>query len=87
MSSFIGADGIDAAAGLTCRSADEAAVNRVMVAQAKRRIAVVDRSKFGVVAEWQICPVETCGLIITDSGLEDAALAPFTERNLEVRRV
>jgi DeoR/GlpR family transcriptional regulator of sugar metabolism len=62
-------------------------VNRVMVTQAKRRIAVVDRSKFGTVAEWQICPVETCDLIITDSALPDVMLAPFEERKLEVRRV
>jgi DeoR family transcriptional regulator of aga operon len=84
---FIGADGIDIAAGLTCRSPEEAAVNRVMVAQAKRRIAVIDCSKFGIVAEWQICSVETCDLIITDSALPDAALALFAERNVELRRV
>lgn len=84
---FIGADGIDAAAGLTCRNPEEAAVNRVMVTQAKRRIAVVDRSKFGTVAEWQICPVETCDLIITDAALPDAALIAFEERKLQVRRV
>jgi DeoR/GlpR family transcriptional regulator of sugar metabolism len=84
---FIGADGMDAVAGLTCRNPDEAAVNRVIVAQAKRRIAVVDRSKFAVIAQWQICPVEVCDIIITDSLVTESALAPFGERSSLIRRV
>jgi DeoR family transcriptional regulator, aga operon transcriptional repressor len=84
---FIGANGIDLSAGLTCHSSDEAAVNRAMVAQGKRRIAVVDRSKFGVVAGWQICPLEVCDLIITDSGAANETILPYTTRGLEVHRV
>lgn len=84
---FIGANGIDPSAGLTCHSADEAAVNRVMVSQAKKRIAVVDRSKFGIITDWQICPIEACALIITDSGATNEMIAPYTERGIEVHRV
>ena len=83
---FIGADGIDAAAGLTCRDADEAAVNRVMVTQAKRRVAVVDSSKFGIVAQWQICPAEMCDFIITDVLASDSALSAFKKMKLEIRK-
>ena len=83
---FVGADGIDAQAGLTCRSPDEAAVNRVMVTQAKRRIAVVDRSKFAVVAEWHICPLSLCETIITDTQISDETLADFGETRSRIQR-
>lgn len=76
---FIGADGIDARAGLTCRNSDEAAVNRVMVGQAKRCVAVVDSSKFGIVSEWQICQVAACESIVTDTGVSDKVLRGFAE--------
>lgn len=84
---FIGANGIEPSAGLTCHSPDEAAVNRAMVSQAKRRIAVVDRSKFGKIADWQICPIEACEMIITDSGVTDEMIAPYAKRGVKVQRV
>jgi DeoR family transcriptional regulator of aga operon len=84
---FLGADGIDPAAGLTCHSPDEAAVNRVMIAQAKRRIAVVDHSKFGVITSWKMCPVEDCELIITDKGATKEMIAPYLGIGVAVRRV
>ena len=55
---FMGVNGIDAQRGLTCLNGDEVEINRCMVRQAKRKIAVADRSKLGVVAKWLICPVE-----------------------------
>lgn len=84
---FIGVNGIDAQRGLTCFSADEAEINRTMVERAKRKIAVADHSKLGVVAKWLICPAETIDLLITDSGATKKAVAPFVERGIEVRRV
>jgi DeoR family transcriptional regulator, aga operon transcriptional repressor len=84
---FIGVNGIDAQRGLTCISADEAEINRTMVQQAKRRIAVADHSKLGAVTKWLICPAESIDLLITDSGATDKMIAPFLERKIEVRRV
>lgn len=84
---FIGADGIDPAAGLTCHSAEEAAVNRVMVARSKKRVAVVDHSKFGTIASWTICSAEDCQVIITDKGASKEMLAPYIERGTNIRRV
>jgi DeoR family transcriptional regulator of aga operon len=84
---FIGADGIDPAAGLTCHSADEAAVNRVMIAQARKRVVVVDHSKFGTIASWKMCAVEDCQVMITDKGATKEVLAPYIERGVDVRRV
>src|SRR5512139_1111451 len=47
---FVGVNAVDAARGLTCSHPDEAAVNRALVAQARERIVVADRSKLGGVA-------------------------------------
>lgn len=84
---FLGADGISLEAGLTCFSPEEAAVNRAIVTQAAKRIAVVDASKFGVTANWEICPVRRCDVIITDKAATDEMVAPYTELGIEVRRV
>jgi DeoR family transcriptional regulator of aga operon len=58
-----------------------------MVQQAKRKIAVADHSKLGVVTRWQICPTEAIDMLITDSGATDTMIAPFLEKKIEVRRI
>lgn len=84
---FIGADGIDGAWGASCLSSDEADLNSAMVKLARRRIAVVDHSKFGIVAGWRICPIEDLHLLITDTGATDEMVEPFRRAGVEVRRV
>jgi DeoR family transcriptional regulator of aga operon len=84
---FIGVNGLDAQKGLTCINGDEAEINRSMVQQAKRKIAVTDHSKLGVVTRWVICPTESIEMLITDSGATDKMIAPFLERKIEVRLV
>lgn len=84
---FIGVNGIDAQRGLTCISADEAEVNRALVGQSKRKIAVADHRKLGVITKWLICPTIDIELLITDNGATEEAVAPFLERGVKVRRV
>ena len=84
---FIGVNGIDAQRGLSCLNPDEAEINRSMVRQAKRKIAVADHSKLGVVSKWLICPTDAIEMLITDSGATEKMVAPFLERGVEVRRV
>jgi len=84
---FIGANGIDAQKGLTCFNADEAEINCTMVRQAKRRIAVADHSKLGVVTDWLICPTDAIEMLITDDGATEKMIAPFLEKGVKVRRV
>jgi DeoR/GlpR family transcriptional regulator of sugar metabolism len=84
---FVGVNGIDAQRGLTCFNADEADINLSMVRQSKRKIAVADHSKLGVVAKWLICPIDAIDMLITDSGATENAVAAFLERGVEVRRV
>jgi len=83
---FIGANGVDAERGLTCHNSDEAATNRVMVQHAKKKIAVADHTKFGVVATHRICGLEDVDLLITDSGATDETIAPFAALGVKVIR-
>jgi DeoR family transcriptional regulator, aga operon transcriptional repressor len=84
---FLGADGVDPKWGLSCYNPDEAQLNSSMVAHAQKKIAVVDHSKFGVIAGWRICPSSDLDLIITDSGATDEMIAPFERAQIQVMRV
>jgi DeoR/GlpR family transcriptional regulator of sugar metabolism len=84
---FIGADGVDAKWGPSCFSPDEAHLNSVMVRHARRRIAVVDHSKFGVVAGWRICPASDLDILVTDTGATAAMTEPFEKANVKVLKV
>lgn len=84
---FMGVNGIDAQHGLTCFNGEEMEINRAMARQAKRKIAVADHSKIGVVANWLICPTAAIDMLITDTGATDQMIAPFAELGVEVRRV
>jgi DeoR/GlpR family transcriptional regulator of sugar metabolism len=84
---FIGVNGIDAQMGLSCINSDEVEINRSMVRQAKRKIAVADHSKLGVVTKWLICPTKAIEMLITDKGATEKMVAPFLEAGIEVRRV
>jgi DeoR/GlpR family transcriptional regulator of sugar metabolism len=84
---FIGADGIDATWGASCFNADEAELNSTMLKLARRRIAVVDSGKFGVVANWRICRAAELNILITDTGASDEMVAPFQKLGIEVIRV
>lgn len=84
---FIGANGIDARWGPTCLDPDEAELNGTMVSHARRRVAVVDHSKFKVMARWRICHARDLNLIITDTGATNEMIAPFEKLGIEVRRV
>lgn len=84
---FIGADGIDPKSGVSCYNPDEAQLNSTMVKHAQRRIAVVDHSKFGVVAGWRICATSELSVLITDSGATDEMIAPFEKAQIQVMRV
>jgi DeoR family transcriptional regulator of aga operon len=83
---FVGADGIDAQWGLSCFSSDEAELNATMIRHARRHIAVVDHTKFGVIANWRICESLSVQKLITDTGATDEMIVPFQELGIEVIR-
>jgi DeoR family transcriptional regulator of aga operon len=84
---FLGVNGIDAEKGLSSANSGEAAINRVMVNQAKLRIVVTDHSKLGTVATYRFCGSNEVQVLITDTGASDAAIQPFEALGIEVKRV
>lgn len=84
---FIGADGIDCESGATCFSSDEADLNSAMAQLSRRRIAVVDHTKFGVVAGWRICQTGDLHTLITDTGTPEEMVAPFRRAGVKVMLV
>jgi len=84
---FVGADGMDANWGASCFNADEAELNGTMLKLARRRVAVVDRGKLGVVANWCICKATEINILITDKNASDEAVGPFRKLGIEVMRV
>lgn len=84
---FLGVNGIDVKKGLTSGNNGEAAINRIMVNQAKQRIVVADHTKLGCVATYRFCGVEEVHIMITDTGATDAAIRPFQALGIEVHRV
>lgn len=83
---FIGVDGIDASQGLTCTNSAEAELLRKLVSHAKRKVAVADHSKLGMVSNWLLCKITEIDCLITDSGASDDAVAAFEKLGIEVIR-
>jgi DeoR family transcriptional regulator of aga operon len=81
---FIGACGVDVQRGATTIEADEAAVFRAMVRQAKQVIVVADSSKIAMVSPALICPIADIDILITDSGIAPDALASFEADGIHV---
>ena len=52
---------------------------RAMMAAAKRRILLVDHTKFGKVALHKLAPLRDFDLVVVDSGIDDASLKELEE--------
>lgn len=81
---FIGVCGIDAERGATTIEAEEAAVFRAMIRQAKQVIVVADSSKIGMISPAVICPVAEIDVLITDDGISPEASSAFVRSGVKV---
>lgn len=84
---FVGVDGIDMEMGMSSLSAEEANVIAAMMKIARRRIAVADHSKIGVMAGWRIGPIKDLHMLITDTGATEEMVEPFRRVGVEVMQV
>lgn len=66
---FLGVDGIDLEFGLTTTNAQEAHLNRKMMAASQKVVVLADSSKFGKRGFGKICGIEEVDRIITDGGV------------------
>ena len=84
---FLSVTGLNPDRGATVIEPDEAAVFRAMVRQARQVIVVADSSKIGSVSPAVVCATENIGMLITDGGISEEAIAAFTARRVKVLAV
>jgi DeoR family transcriptional regulator of aga operon len=81
---FLSVSGIDAQRGTTTNQSDEALSFRAMVKQAKQVIVVADSTKLGVVTASLICPITDVDVLVTDAGVSEEVITPFTRNGIKV---
>lgn len=84
---FVGADGVDMAAGLTTHHEVEAYTNRALLRRARRVVVVADSSKLGRVAFARICTVADVHGLITDEQADPVQMQALRDSGVEVTRV
>lgn len=72
--SILSVDGVHPEHGITTYHADEAMIDRTMIARAQKTIIVADHRKIGRVGFSHICPVDRGQTLVTDSGCEEVVL-------------
>jgi DeoR family fructose operon transcriptional repressor len=83
---FLGANAISVERGLTTPDQAEAAIKRLMLASARRRILLADHSKVGAVSLCKHADLSDIDLLITDTGLPEAELRALQAAGLEVEQ-
>ncbi|MDQ0867058.1 DeoR/GlpR family DNA-binding transcription regulator [Arthrobacter globiformis] len=81
---FLGANAISVDRGLTTPDPAEAAVKRLMLGSARRRILLADNSKFGCVSNCKHADLADIELLITDSGIDGRELKAVQAAGVEV---
>ena len=84
---FFGANGVHPEHGVMDRHPEEAAINQALARQARKRVLLVDHTKFGHTAPLQVCCIQEVHAIITDTQASDEMIAPFQRLGIEVMRV
>jgi DeoR family transcriptional regulator, aga operon transcriptional repressor len=84
---FLGVDGFDIKLGLSTPNLLEAKVNKVMMAIARKIVAVCDSSKFGRRAMSAIAPVSAIHHVITDKRVSKSDLRKLRQAGVEVTLV
>lgn len=82
---FIGVDGISLKHGYTVPSNAEAEVVHLMLERTQGHIHVVsDHSKWGVVSNFEIAPIQRIKWLITDDGFDTNARTSLAARSVEI---
>lgn len=81
---FVGADGVDAVAGLTTHHDVEAYTNRALIRRARHVVVVADSSKLGRVAFARICTVADVHELITDEEADTAQVQALRAAGVKI---
>ena len=82
--SILSVDGVHPEHGITTYHADEAMIDRTMIARAQKTIIVADHRKIGRVGFSHICGIDAGQTLITDSGCEKLVLERIEAAGAEV---
>lgn len=82
--SILSVDGVHPEHGITTYHADEAMIDRTMIARAQKTIIVADHRKIGRVGFSHICGVSEGQILVTDSGCDDTQLERIEVTGAEV---
>ena len=81
---ILGVDGISIKHGCTVPTKAEADVVRQMIERTKGQVIIVaDRSKWGVVSNFQIATIDEIDILITDEKLDASAIESLAEYDVE----
>jgi DeoR family transcriptional regulator, fructose operon transcriptional repressor len=83
---FLGTNGISMTRGLTTPDPAEAAVKRLMLGCAAKRVLLADHSKFGVVKGTKHGDVDDIDVLISDTGLTDDQYTQLRTAGIDVER-
>ena len=81
---ILGVDGIDSEAGITTHYEPEAMLNRTMCTRADKVIAVTDSSKFGKRALYNVLPLKSIDVLVTDKNMPAEFVESLTSLGIEV---
>ena len=81
---FFGARGLTLGEGLTDVNLNEVAMKRAMVNRCRRVVGMLDARKWGKVASATFARIDQIDVIIGDTGVPQALVRQFKERQLEV---
>jgi DeoR family transcriptional regulator, fructose operon transcriptional repressor len=84
---FLGTNGISLTRGLTTPDPAEAAVKRLMLDCAAKRVLLADHSKFGVVKGTKHGDVDDIDVLISDTGLADGDYNQLRSAGIDVERI
>ena len=79
---FMGADGVTLDEGVTTPSLDESRLGLVLIKMVKKKILLVDSTKFGRVDLCRFAPAEAFDMIVTDDGVR-----PDLEKGLKKKGI
>lgn len=81
---ILGVDGIDSEVGITTHYEPEAMLNRTMCTRADKVIAVTDSSKFGKRALYNVLPLKSIDVLVTDKDMPAEFVESLTSLGIEV---
>ncbi|SDP42129.1 transcriptional regulator, DeoR family [Actinopolyspora xinjiangensis] len=81
---LLGANGFSAARGCTTSDSAESAVKSAMVRACRKRVLLADHTKYGYEHFSRFAAMSDLDVLVTSSGLDDAAVSELRERGTEV---